>query len=174
MDILDRNKITKAEFFNWLVHEYGVEETGPKSFETAPYVEQHRAIARFLGYSIAIQDNLTTKELDDFTWNIVSSYEELKIKYPQGLADPLAKMKNMSCKEISEAYPDTVTQRPILRSLCYALIPIEKDYVFKAVKLLSLKDALVEKQIVQPIAPVEEISIENFWNKAYEDDEAPF
>lgn len=158
MDILDAYPETRKGFLGWMMETYGVTRQG---FDTAPWVEQCRAIARYLGYPTVFPSKWTNKDLERKISEYLYLYESARMTYPFGTDDVTKELNRMPYKELNAKFPDMHKPAEIYPSLKDALVEYTGQYQMDAFVLPSLKDALVD--MLEPIVP--EISEEELWDQ---------
>jgi hypothetical protein len=127
---------TINRFLSELMLNYGI---GSREFESEDLLVRYVQIRRYFGYSMTIDRSLPEKEIQEEIKKIFSEYEEILIKYPDGVPDKLKAMnRNMSNKE-KDVLLEKYWRRIINISLCYALVP---NTHFNRP---SLKDALIAR-----------------------------
>jgi hypothetical protein len=160
-------------FFSNLMLNYGI---GIREFEASDFFVRYAQVRRYFGYSMNIDINQSVENIQAEIKKMFIEYEELIIKYPDGVPDPIKRLKEMSNAE-KDAYIDESYKRSVNISLCHALV---NNMRFK---LLSLKDALKARVMTT----IEQISNEKanslieeqkFWQDAMnsfnKDDVVPF
>ena len=177
-DVIDKYPIAKTHFFSHMMNTYGVSETENPCFYDAPEYEQHRAIARFFGYPIAHQEYAEHQRLMNETELYMREYNDVMVKYPDGVPDLLQQLKDMPNAEKAERYPEMFHKSPdIMYSLCHALVSAGKDYNIKMPVLKSIKDSLVDAKIIIPAEIISVMDIpteEEKFDFTKTEEDAPF
>lgn len=158
--ILDNYPLTKSYFLNWMMETYGVDKF---NFDSAPWVEQCRAIARYLGYPVEFPAAWTNEYLENKIRDYLYLYESARLRYPYGIEDPVKAINEMDYNQREKLHPEMHKPADILRSLRDALVPLTKDY--KMTVRPSLHDALIEMD--RPVAPL--VDEEAFWDQTIQD-----
>ena len=165
--------ISTRLFTSNLLISYGI---GTDEFEKSDLLVRYAQVRRFFGYSMTIDVEKPVQEIQEEIKSIFLEYEALKIKYPEGLPDPMKRFKDMSYAEISE-YMEKNFIRIINISLSNAIVSISRF------KRLSLKDALIARVLTtsEQIASERlksELAEQKFWKGTIagfsKDEVAPF
>lgn len=143
-----------------MMETYGVDKS---NFESAPWAEQCRAIARYLGYPTVFPASWTNEYLENKILEYLYLYESTRMRYPYGIEDPIKKINGMDYYQREKQYPEIHKPADILRSLRDALVPLTSSH--KVAMLPSLRDALIDMD--RPIAPF--IDEEAFWDQTIQD-----
>jgi len=179
-DVIDKYPVAKAHFFSHMMNTYGVSESESPCFYDAPEYEQHRAIARFFGYPIAHQEFTQQERLLKETEAYMKAYNDVMVKYPDGVPDLLKEIKDMPNADKSERFPEIFKKSlDLMYSLCHALVSAGKDYSIKLPVLKSIKDSLIEAKIITPaiVEPVfvqDTVIVEEKIDFTKIEDDAPF
>lgn len=172
MEILDRYPLSKEDFISWFCKEYKYYGHNYNTFLKAPFVQQCISISRFLGYRLDLEE-MSRKELEDYINNILYLYEEVKIKYPDGIADPIKEIMHMSFQERLKAHPELNVRPEIYHSLREAVVPLNAREVFTRI-WISLRNAIVD---IKPVVHAEpEPMDDEYWtaDKLMKNETAPF
>jgi hypothetical protein len=150
---------TTRQFLGELMLNYGI---SAKEFEAEDLLVRYVQIRRYFGYSMTIDRSLPEKDIQEEIKKIFGEYEEILIKYPDGVPDKLKAMnRDMSNKE-KDVLLEKYWRRIINISLCYALVP--NTHFNRS----SLKDALIARMttIIEKISAEKARYVEierNFW-----------
>jgi hypothetical protein len=164
MDLLNKYPKVKQQFLGYMIESYGCTE---QIFDNAPYLEQCRAICRYLGYSLDIED---VKDLDSHIDNILYLYDSLIGKI---IVDPLKLIKTMDYQEREHQFKFNIPEK-ILLSIANSLILISESNNVSSMTFISLKDALITFLKPKQENNKEQIVWENIINESIKHEIAPF
>ena len=119
MSILESYPKAKVNFLDWMITTYGKDEY---FFDQAPFEEQCRAIARYLGYPIVFPSEWTNTQLERKIHDYLYLCETNLRIYPYGVPDPIKKLEEMDYAIRAEKFPDKHGQIIMLPGLNAALV----------------------------------------------------
>lgn len=145
-------------FLSEMMYRYGI---GAAEFESKPLHNRLVKVREYFGYSMNVSESLSEKEMKDEITKIFTDYEDLIIRYPNGVPDMLAKIKNMSNAE-KDAYVSKYYVRQVNISLSHSLVKFIG-------KRSSLRDCVIDRvltqlEVMSREKALKEASDEKFWN----------
>lgn len=132
MEILNKYPEAKKKFIGYMIETYGVTE---QQFNVAPYIEQCRAICRYIGYPIDIEN---IKDVDSHIDNILYLYDN-SIQ-DKTFVHPFKLINKMNYQEREDSFKFN-TPEIVLLGIANSLIPLPTNISVNC--FLSLKDSLV-------------------------------
>lgn len=158
MSLLDKYYNAKIRFFEWLMELYRIDES---AYDNAEFEKQHLSIWDYLGQPLPDINPWPAKKIEDLTEEYLYEYEDILIRYPYGIKDPLIEIRKLSYEEIPLVYPDAHIPKKILPGLCMAAIPRTTSFDMKMELLISLNAALVDME--NPVEPI--INEKLYWDE---------
>jgi len=119
MSILESYPKTKVNFLDWMITTYGKDE---QFFNQAPFEEQCRVIARYLGYPIVFPSEWTNIQLERKIHDYLYLCETNLRVYPYGVPDPIKRLEKMDFIIRDKMYADENEQTNILPGLNVTLV----------------------------------------------------
>jgi len=171
--LMDIAPNTTRKFSLWLMESYGM---SIKEFENARSKRKYYEVSKFFGYPLDKDTFLSVDQIIAFIKDKFTSYEEILIKYPDGVPNFLKQLKDYSHEKKTKWLEENFT-RAINISLCHALIKGNRHI------RISLKDALIERQltVLERASKFEldkQVAEQQFWNDTIKnfikDEIAPF
>ena len=160
---------TTKRFLSDLLLNYGV---GVYELEGSSLPARYMQVKRFFGYSMNHDESLSEKQIQDDIKRMFREFEDLIIRYPEGVPNTLKMMNSMSNADKNRFFEEKY-KSDIRISLCHAVMP------FTHFNRPSLKDALTARvmSIIEVISSekLERIKSEQeFWTnikKEFNDEE---
>ena len=128
---------TTKRFLSDLLLNYGI---GVNELEESNLPTRYMQIKRFFGYSMNHDESLSEKQIQEDIKNMFREFEDLIIKYPDGVPNTLKMMNSMSNADKNKFFEERY-KSDIRISLCHAIMPITHF------NMPSLKDALVPRSL---------------------------
>lgn len=161
---------TTQRFLSDIMYNYGI---GAAEFEKKTIYNRLIEVRRYFGYSAVADLKMSEKQVKDEIIALFTDYEDLILRYPNGVPDPLKQMKEFTNQQKSD-YIDKHYTRQINMCLHHAMV----KYTGKRV---SLKDALVDRVLTAVEVKARETvrkqqEDEKFWNdviKNFDPNEIP-
>jgi hypothetical protein len=145
IDSLNTYPLTKNSFFSWFIGEYGADES---IFKSAPFLEQCKVIARYLGYPYEFPDKWSETDIHDKINDYLYIYESILKTHPFGTIDPFKIITKMDYKERETKYPDMNIQREIHYGLSMSVIDRIKSFDIKSDQKLYLNNAIINIAVI--------------------------
>jgi len=161
MDLLNLHHRAKFELKSWLIENFGTLES---EFNGSAFMKQCNTIAQFLGYPIEFDNDLTIAEVEEKVRDYLYIYEDLKVRYPFGVKDFLKELNKMDYNERLVHFPNLFKMDNINFSLKDSIISIENSYAFRGTIIQSLKDALIDIELIEP-----PLDLDKFWEDVIKD-----
>jgi len=166
MDFLSKYPNSKLRFFGWLLEMYGASED---YFFGAPFEQQHRTVWDFLGQPIPDIMGWRAEKIEQLSEDYLYDFEDVIMRYPYGMKDPLKEIRKLDYSEIPAMYPDAHIPKEILPGLCNAMVERTTSYDMKIEFMTSLNEALVD--LDSPIEPI--INDKTFWDEIIKEVKSP-
>jgi len=128
---------TTRMFASWLMEGYGL---SLPEFEKSTPKRKFYEVSRYFGYALEENTQLPVPEIIAFIKEKFADYESLMVKYPDGVPNPMHKLKEMSHSD-REIWISKNFIRVINISLQHALVSGNN------LVRVSLRDSLIAKQL---------------------------
>lgn len=128
---------TTKLFASWLMENYGLKLS---EFESYTPKRKFLEVSRYFGYPLDEDTKLPTEEIVSFIKKTFSDYEQIILKYPNGVPNLLNELKAMSNADHT-LWLEKHFYRTINISFCHAVVSGNK------IIRISLHDAIKDRQL---------------------------